>query len=37
MGEVGSENSVLVSKTIGNKSVEELCGNGNIILKFNLS
>jgi hypothetical protein len=37
MGEVGSENSVLISKPKGNKPVEELCGNGNIILKCNLS
>jgi len=37
MGEVGSEKSVLVSKPLGNKQVEEPCGNGNIILKCNLS
>jgi len=36
-GEVGSENSVLVNKPIGNKPVDELCGNGNIILNCNLS
>jgi hypothetical protein len=36
-GEVGSKNSVLVIKPIGNKPVEELCRNGKIILKCNLS
>jgi len=34
MGEVGIENSVLVSKPIGNKLVEEFFRNGKIILKW---
>jgi hypothetical protein len=36
-GEMGSENGVLVVKPIGNKPVEEICRNGKIILKCNLS